>query len=93
MIQKTFGTPAGWDGSFANLNESLWRHKDLQLSLPTTESLNHSGRGRQREHRRLSEPVTSSPILVLNHCTSGLGSVSGLCEAEEERGCPQGMAR
>lgn len=39
------------------MNDSLWGHKNMQLSLPTTESLNHSRKRRQHEGRRLGEAV------------------------------------
>lgn len=42
VLGKQFGpenlrTPAGLDGGFANVNDSLWGHKDMPLSLPQRE--------------------------------------------------------
>lgn len=85
------------------MNDSLWGHKDMQLSLPTTKSLNHSRRRRQHEHRRLGEAVrwrggeavASSSLFVPNHFISGICSVLGAygCVRPRRRGGVQGAGK
>lgn len=85
------------------MNDSLWGHKDMQLSLPTTKSLNHSRRRRQHEHRRLGEAVrwrggeavASSSLFVPNHFISGVCSVLGAygCVRPRRRGGVQGAGK